>query len=191
MIQNFHFESAGLSGAYLIDPFVAHDERGYFVKDYSQQVFEEQGIPYALAEVFYTCSHKGVIRAIHFQRVKQQPKLVRCIWGRVYDVIVDLRKNSATFGVWKGFLLSEDNKKELLVPAGFGHGYLVLEQAVVSYKCAERFYGEYDDGILWNDTELGIKWPLEEIEEVILSDKDRNLQSFREFKERNKGGFVV
>ncbi len=182
MVQKFHFEPLDLDGAYLIDPFVADDERGYFVKDYSKQEFEVQGISYDLKEVFYTCSHKGVIRAIHFQRVKQQPKLVRCVWGRVYDVIVDLRKNSETFGRWKGFLLSEENKKELLVPAGFGHGYLVLEQSIVSYKCAERFYGEYDDGIIWNDKEIGIEWPLGQVEKVILSDKDKTLQSFREFK---------
>lgn len=191
MVQKFHFEPLDLDGAYLIDPFVADDERGYFVKDYSKQEFEAQGISYDLKEVFYTCSHKGVIRAIHFQRVKQQPKLVRCVWGRVYDVIVDLRRNSETFGRWKGFLLSEENKKELLVPAGFGHGYLVLEQSIVSYKCAERFYGEYDDGIIWNDKEIGIEWPLEQVEKVILSDKDKTLQNFREFKERNEGGFVV
>lgn len=191
MIQKFSFKPIDLKGAYLINPFVAEDERGCFIKDYSKEIFEQHGLEYNLQEVFYTCSHKGVIRAVHFQRVKQQPKLVRCVWGKVYDVIVDLRKNSATFGEWRGFCLSEENKRELLVPAGFGHGYLVMEESIVSYKCAEKFYGEYDDGIIWNDEELRIKWPLDEIDELILSEKDRNLQTFSQFKKNNEGGFVV
>ena len=191
MIQKFSFKPIDLEGAYLINPFVAEDERGCFIKDYSKEIFEQHGLEYNLQEVFYTCSHKGVIRAVHFQRVKQQPKLVRCVWGKVYDVIVDLRKNSATFGEWRGFCLSEENKRELLVPAGFGHGYLVMEESIVSYKCAEKFYGEYDDGIIWNDEELRIKWPLDEIDELILSEKDRNLQTFSQFKKDNEGGFVV
>ncbi len=185
MVQNFHFEKLRLEGAWTIDPFVAYDERGYFIKDYSAEAFQHAGIIHELKEVFYTNSHRGVIRAIHFQRVKQQPKLVRCVFGKIYDVIVDLRKNSPTFGQWEGFTLSEENKKELLVPAGFGHGYLVLEPSIVSYKCAERFYGEYDSGILWNDPELGISWPTGMVDEIILSEKDQKLDSFAVFKERN------
>ncbi len=191
MIRKFGFKPLDLAGAYLIEPFVADDERGYFIKDYSKEVFSQQGLDYDLKEVFYTCSHQGVIRAIHFQRVKQQPKLVRCVWGKIYDVIVDLRKDSPTFAQWRGFYLSEENKHELLIPAGFGHGYLVLEKSVVSYKCAEKFYGEYDDGIVWNDKEIGIEWPLAEVEEIILSDKDKKLQTFSQFKDSNEGGFVI
>lgn len=87
--------------------------------------------------------------------------------------------------------MSGINKKEVFVPAGFGHGYLVIKESIVSYKCAQKFYGEYDDGIIWNDPELGIEWPIEKVETIILSEKDKKLQSFKDFKEQNEGGFVV
>lgn len=188
MIQKFNFEKTEIEGLYIIDPFVAWDNRGYFIKDYSKEVFEENGITHDLKEVFYTNSHKGVIRALHFQRQKQQPKLVRCVYGKVYDVVCDLRKDSPTFKKWLGFELSEENKKELLVPSGCGHGYLVLEDSIVSYKCAEKFYGEFDDGIMYNDPDLAIDWGLDRVDEVILAQKDLNLQSFAQFME-NYGGF--
>jgi len=182
-MTSFSFEELPLKGAYLISPFYAPDIRGGFVKDYSEETFAKNGINYELKEVFYTISHKGVIRAIHFQRVKQQPKLVRCISGHVYDVIVDLRKSSPTFKQWLGFDLTGENQKEILVPAGFGHGYLVLEESIVSYKCAERFYGEYDSGIMWNDPSIGVVWPTEKLGDspIILSAKDESLMSFEQF----------
>jgi dTDP-4-dehydrorhamnose 3,5-epimerase len=191
MITPFSFKESRISGLYEITPFNADDVRGCFTKDYSKEVFEKNGINHNLEEVFYTTSHKGVIRALHFQRVKQQPKLVRCVYGHVYDVVVDLRKNSPTFKKWLGFDLNDDNRKEILVPAGCAHGYLVLEKSIVSYKCAEKFYGEYDDGIMWNDVDIGVNWPLDKIggiENVILADKDKNLQTFREFQS-TYGGF--
>ena len=191
MITPFSFKESSISGLYEITPFNADDVRGCFTKDYSKEVFEKNGITHNLEEVFYTTSHKGVIRALHFQRVKQQPKLVRCVYGHVYDVVVDLRKNSPTFKKWLGFDLNGDNRKEILVPAGCAHGYLVLEKSIVSYKCAEKFYGEYDDGIMWNDVDIGVNWPLDKvggIENVILADKDKNLQTFREFQS-TYGGF--
>lgn len=176
-----------------ITPFNADDVRGCFTKDYSKEVFEANGIHHDLMEVFYTTSYKGVIRAMHFQRVKQQPKLVRCIHGHVWDVVVDLRLDSPTFKKWLSFDLFGDRRNEILVPAGCAHGYLVLEQSIVSYKCAEKFYGEYDDGIIWNDPDLAIDWPLERIggeECLILSDKDSNLQSFAHFMDVY-GGFSL
>lgn len=184
MSQSFSFQPLEFDGAYLIKPFASQDIRGGFIKDYSKEVFAQNGINYDLKEVFYTISHKGVIRAIHFQRVKQQAKLVRCVSGKIYDVIVDLRRESPHFGQWKNFLLTGENYDELLIPEGFGHGYLVLEDAVVSYKCAEKFYSEYDDGIIWNDSDIGIDWPFEQIggvENVIISEKDMYLQAFRTF----------
>jgi dTDP-4-dehydrorhamnose 3,5-epimerase len=182
-MTSFSFEELPLKGAYLISPFYAPDIRGGFVKDYSEETFAKNGINYELKEVFYTISHKGVIRAIHFQRVKQQPKLVRCISGHVYDVIVDLRKSSPTFKQWLGFDLTGENQKEILVPAGFGHGYLVLEESIVSYKCAEKFYGEYDSGIMWDDKDINVKWPLDRLDgtELIIADKDKKLMSFKDF----------
>jgi len=184
MIKKFNFQPLSLKDAFLIEPFVATDERGGFIKDYNVDVFKSNGIEHDLKEVFYTVSKKGVIRAIHFQRIKQQAKLVRCISGKVYDVIVDLRRDSDTFMQWQGFYLTGENYRQILVPEGFGHGYVVLEDSIVSYKCAETFYGEYDDGIKWDDKDLGIQWPLNELDcEIILSDKDKNLQSFKQFIE--------
>jgi dTDP-4-dehydrorhamnose 3,5-epimerase len=187
----FGFEETEIPGLIAITPFNADDIRGSFTKDYSREVFEQQNISHELAEVFYTTSHRGVIRALHFQREIQQPKLVRCIVGRVFDVVVDLRKESPHFKKWLSFELTGDNHQEILIPVGCAHGYLVLEESIVSYKCAEKFYGEYDDGILWNDPDIGITWPLELVGgegNIILADKDKNLQSFAEFMERC-GGF--
>ena len=112
---------------------------------------------------------------------------MRCVKGRVFDVIVDLRPDSPTFKKWQGFYLSEENRHELLVPEHFAHGYLVLEDSIVSYKCGEKFYGEFDDGIMYNDPDLGVEWPFNEIggiEKLIIADKDKNLQSFNEYKEK-------
>lgn len=188
-MQIFEFEETTIPGLRKVTPFCADDVRGYLLKDYAKEIFEEHGIYHDLKEVFYTYSHKGVIRALHFQRNFQQPKLVRCVFGKVFDVVVDLRKDSPAFKKWLGFELSGENKQELLVPAGCAHGYLVLQESIVSYKCAEKFYGEYDDGILWNDSEIHIQWPLELVDhQIILADKDKKLQSFSEFME-TYGGF--
>ena len=180
----WNFEKIELDGAYKITPFFADDNRGGFIKDYSKEVFENNNIKYNLEEVFYTISKRGVIRAIHFQNINQQAKLVRCVSGKVYDVIIDLRKDSPTFMKWQGFYLTGENMVELLVPEGFGHGYLVIEDSIVSYKCNEKFCSEYDSGIKYDDVDLNIKWPYEEIggkEKIINSIKDDNLQSFKEF----------
>lgn len=184
MIQNFSFKELELKGAYLIQPFFATDERGGFIKDFNIDVFKKNGINRELKEVFYTISKKGVIRAIHFQLVKQQPKLVRCISGRVYDVIVDLRPKSETYGQWIGFDLSGDNMNTLFIPEFFGHGYLVLEDSIVSYKCGEVFYGEGDSGIMYNDPKINISWPFDKIggeNNLIISEKDLHLMSFIDY----------
>lgn len=184
MIQKFNFRELDLKGAYLIKPFCATDERGRLIKDYNIDTFRENGIDHELKEVFYTVSKRGVIRAIHFQLMKQQAKLVRCISGHVYDVIVDLRPDSQTYRQWRGFDLTGENMNMLLVPPFFGHGYLVLEDSVVSYQCAEVFYGAGDSGILYNDPDIGIQWPFEKIngiDNLIISDKDKKLMSFREY----------
>jgi dTDP-4-dehydrorhamnose 3,5-epimerase len=187
MVQKFEFKELDLKGAYLIKPFYATDERGGLVKDYNIDTFRAHGIEHELKEVFYTISKRGVIRATHFQLVKQQPKLVRCISGHIYDVIVDLRPQSETFGQWRGFHLTGENTYSLLVPSFFGHGYLVIEDSVVSYKAAEVFYSEGDSGIMYNDPDIGIEWPFEMIggmDNLIISDKDLKLMGLREYKER-------
>lgn len=184
MIQNFEFNQTDINDLIMIKPFVANDLRGSFIKDYSNEIFSQNGFKYDLKEIFYTYSHKGVIRALHFQRVKQQAKLVRCVSGKIFDVVVDLRKDSPTFRKWLGFELSNSNNIELLIPKSCAHGYLVLEEAIVSYKCDEKFYPEFDDGIIWNDPDIGVDWPLDLVEnKVILAEKDKNLQSFKHFEE--------
>ena len=189
MIQKWNFEELDLKGAYLIEPFFASDERGGLIKDYNIDVFKDHGVNHELKEVFYTISKRGVIRATHFQLIKQQPKLVRCVSGHVYDVIVDLRPDSPTYGQWRGFHLTGDNMKSLYVPAYFGHGYLVIEDSIVSYKAGEVFYGEGDSGIMYNDPDIAIEWPFDMIggkENLIISEKDKKLMSFTEYGEKVK-----
>lgn len=184
MGQKFEFHELDLKGAYLIKPLYVTDNRGGLIKDYNLEIFKEHGIDYDLKETFYTISKSGVIRALHFQEIKQQAKLVRCVKGHVYDVIVDLRKDSNTFGQWRGFHLTEENTYSLLVPEHFGHGYLVIEDSIVSYKCNEGFFAEGDSGIIWSDSDIGIGWPLDMIggpQNLIISDKDLNLQNFKKY----------
>lgn len=187
MIQEFEFQKLDLKGAYLIKPFYATDNRGGLIKDYNIDTYKEAGIDHELKETFYTINRRGVIRAIHFQLEKPQPKLMRCISGHVYHVIVDLRPESETFGQWRCFDLKGDNPICLLVPAGFGQGYFVLEDSVMSYKASEVFYSLGDAGIMYNDPDIDIVWPFELIggkDHVIISDKDLNLMSFDEYKLR-------
>lgn len=184
MIQNFEFNKCSLSGAYLIRPFYSPDERGGFIKDYNIDIFCSGEIPFKVKEIFHTISKKGVVRALHFQLQKQQAKIVRCITGKIFDVIVDLRIDSPTFGKWESFELSGENRLQLLIPQYFGHGYLVLEDSIVSYICDEIFYKEGDSGIYYNDKEIAIDWPIERIggiQNLILSEKDRTLMSFSEY----------
>lgn len=185
MISKWDFQEIDLKGAYLIRPFFASDERGGLIKDYNIDCFREHGLDHELKEVFYTISKRGVIRATHFQLIKQQAKLVRCVSGHVYDVIVDLRPDSLTYGHWRGFHLTGKNMNSLYVPKYFGHGYLVIEDSIVSYKAGEVFYGEGDSGIMYNDPNIGIEWPFELIggkENLIISEKDKNLMSLCDYE---------
>lgn len=184
MVKKFEFEELSLKGAFKISPFISQDERGGFIKDYNIETFKLNGINHELKEVFYTISNRGVIRATHFQLVKQQAKLVRCVSGHVYDVIVDLRPGSPTLGKWLGFHLTGANSVSLYVPHYFGHGYLVIEDSIVSYKCDEVFYGEGDSGIMYDDATISIEWPFDLIggkQKLIISEKDKNLMSFNDY----------
>lgn len=189
MIQKFEFKNLELGGAYLIKPFYAVDDRGNFIKEFEYTLFEQNGIKYDIKEIFYSKSRKGTIRGLHFQYDRLQTKLVRCISGRIYDVIVDLRKESPTYRQWLGFYLDDNNNNILYVPRGFAHGFMAIEDnSIVSYKCDEEFYPEGDSGIRWDDEELSIEWPLELIgtkKDVIISKKDSNLQSFKMFERGN------
>lgn len=185
MLQRFEFLETKLKGLKEINVFFTDDNRGYLTKDFEKDIYLESGVTMDLQECFYTKSFKGVIRANHFQVIKPQKKLIRVVYGEVYDVVADLREGSETFGQWQGFYLSEENRKALFIPEGFSHGYLVLSDfSIVSYKCEGKFYGEYDSGITWNDSDLGIDWPIEKVNNIIISEKDKNLLSLKEFKEQ-------
>lgn len=187
MIQKFDFQELDLEGAYVIKPFYATDERGSLIKDYNIDTFKAAGIHHELKETFYTISKRGVIRAIHFQLEKPQPKLMRCISGRVFYVIVDLRPESDTFGQYRSMELSGDDPTCILCPAGFGQGYLVLEDSVMSYKASEVFYGPGDAGIIYNDPDIEIEWPFDLIggkDKLVISEKDLQLRNFEEYKEK-------
>lgn len=187
MIQKFAFQELDLKGAYIIKPFLATDERGGLIKDYNIETFKENGINYELKETFYTISKRGVIRSTHFQLFKPQPKLMRCISGRVFYVLVDLRPQSDTFGQYRQMHLSGNDPTSILCPAGFGQGYLVIEDSIMSYKASEVFYGPGDSGIMYNDSDIGIEWPMELIggeRNLIISEKDKQLMSFKEYQKK-------
>lgn len=184
MVQKFDFQEMDFKGAYIIKPFYAMDNRGGLIKDYNIDTFKAAGINYELKETFYTISKRGVIRSTHFQLTKPQPKLMKCISGRVYYVIVDLTPGSQTYGQYRHMELSDDNQVCILCPAGFGQGYLAIEDSIMSYKASEVFYDKGDSGIMYNDPDIGIEWPFDLIggkKNLIISEKDLNLMSFKEY----------
>lgn len=189
-IQKFEFQSTEIEGAFLITPFSFDDNRGYFAKNFEKEVYKATGFHREIAEEFETYSFHNVIRGLHFQSRYPQDKIVRCVDGDIFDVIVDLRKTSKTFGQWRGFLLTSVNRQSLLIPHGCAHGFLVQStNALVSYVCAGKYYIEYDTGILWKDTTLSIDWPIDNQCDVIISTKDENLQSYDQFIQAH-GGFL-
>jgi len=168
----------GIQGLTLIEPKVHGDERGYFMESYNYRDFAEAGIDCAFVQDNQSSSKKGVLRGLHYQIEHPQAKLVRVIRGEVFDAAVDLREGSATFGKWFGVRLSEENKKQFFVPAGFAHGYLVLsDYAEFCYKVTDFYHPGDEGGLLWNDPEIGIEWPVPEgmtLDEIQLLERDRN-----------------
>lgn len=152
--------AGGIEGLCVIEPAVHGDSRGYFVETYNQRDMEEAGINIVFVQDNQSCSTKGVLRGLHFQKQYPQTKLVRVIKGRVFDVAVDLRKNSETYGKWYGVELTEENKKQFLIPKGFAHGFLVLSDvAEFCYKCDDFYHPNDEGGLAWNDPKIGIEWP--------------------------------
>lgn len=187
-MEDFKFENTSIAGLKLIYPFFAPDERGYFMKTYERNIFMENGIDMGNAEDMTSYSKRGVLRGLHFQTKYSQDKLIRVYYGEVYDVAVDLRKDSPTFGKWEGFYLSGKNKLGLYIPSGFAHGYLALtEEVIFSYRCGQPYAPSYDSGIVWNDKDLGVEWPIDNEQNLIISSKDQGLQTFSEFKIKSKG----
>jgi dTDP-4-dehydrorhamnose 3,5-epimerase len=176
------FIETSLKGAWLIKPKVFRDERGFFLESYSEKVFAENGIDAKFVQDNHSLSvKKGVLRGLHFQLPpNEQAKLVRVTRGKVLDVIVDIRKNSPTFGKWESFELTSENFEMLFIPRGFAHAFLTLEDNTEFMYKVDGFYApESDSGIIWNDPDLNISWP---IKEPILSEKDSKLQNFKIFK---------
>lgn len=151
----------GIEGLCVITPAVHGDNRGYFMETYSQRDMEEAGLDMTFVQDNQSMSTKGVLRGLHFQKKYPQTKLVRVIKGSVFDVAVDLRRSSKTYGQWYGVLLTEENKKQFLIPRGFAHGFLVLSDvAEFCYKCDDFYHPNDEGGMAWNDPELGIVWPM-------------------------------
>lgn len=151
----------GIEGLCVITPTVHGDSRGYFVETYNQRDMEAAGFDITFVQDNQSMSTKGVLRGLHFQKQYPQAKLVRVIKGSVFDVAVDLRKNSLTYGKWHGELLTEENKKQFLIPRGFAHGFLVLsDTAEFCYKCDDFYHPNDEGGMAWNDPNIGIKWPM-------------------------------
>ena len=185
-MDKFKFIKTTIEGVYIIEPTIFGDNRGYFMESYSKIEFDKAGLNMNFVQDNQSKSKKGVLRGLHFQTKYAQGKLVRVVEGEVFDVAVDLRENSPTFGKWEGAILSEENKKQFYIPEGFAHGFLVLsETATFQYKCTNYYAPEYEGGILWNDPKIGIKWPLDNIEEVLLSEKDKGQQNLEEFISKN------
>lgn len=150
----------GIEGLCVIEPAVHGDNRGYFMETYSQRDMEENGIDIVFVQDNQSMSTKGVLRGLHFQKQYPQTKLVRAIKGSVFDVAVDLRADSKTYGKWYGVELTEENKKQFLIPKGFAHGFLVLSEiAEFCYKCDDFYHANDEGGLAWNDPEIGIEWP--------------------------------
>ena len=176
-------ETCEIEGLKIITPLVFGDERGYFMETYSKRDFEKIGIPYEFVQDNQSASKKGVLRGLHFQNNYPQDKLVRVLKGEVFDVAVDLRKGSATFGKWYGVVLSEENKKQFFVPKGFAHGFMVIsDYAEFAYKCTDFYHPEDEGGIMFNDPDLGVEWPYKDESELTLSEKDTKRSSFAEYK---------
>ena len=173
-------KETALPGLLLIEVDCFGDQRGFFMETWQKERYKSFGIEEEFVQDNLSYSEHGVLRGLHFQNPQGQGKLVYVIRGEVYDVVVDIRKGSSTFGKWEGHYLSGENRRQLYVPEGFAHGFCVTgKKALFAYKCSDYYNRETEKGIIWNDPDLGIKWP---IEKPVLSDKDRELSLLKNVK---------
>lgn len=180
----------GIAGLKVIEPAVFGDARGYFMETYNYNDFAEAGIDCTFVQDNQSASRKGVLRGLHFQINYPQDKLVRVVRGQVFDVAVDLREGSGTFGKWFGVTLSEENKKQFFIPKGFAHGFVVLsDYAEFCYKVTDFYHPNDEGGLLWKDSGIGVQWPMPEgmtEEDLILSDKDKVWGGIEEYISNKK-----
>lgn len=180
---NFKFVNTEIKGVYIVETKVFGDNRGYFMETYNYNDFKEAGLDMEFVQDNQSKSTKGVLRGLHFQKKHSQGKLVRVTRGKVFDVGVDLRDGSETYGKWVGVVLSEENKKQFYLPKGFAHGFVVLsDEAEFCYKCTDFYHPEDEGGLIWNDPDIGIKWPLDGIDNIIFSDKDKLWPRLKDLK---------
>ncbi|MCI8501688.1 MAG: dTDP-4-dehydrorhamnose 3,5-epimerase [Oscillospiraceae bacterium] len=178
----FQFQKTEIDGLYVIEPTVFGDDRGYFMETYNYNEFKEAGLGMTFVQDNESKSRRGVLRGLHFQTRNPQGKLVRVIEGEVFDVAVDLREGSKTFGKWYGVTLNTENKRQFYIPEGFAHGFVVLsDEAKFVYKCTNFYDPSSEGGLLWNDPEIGIEWPVTDDMEILLSEKDRKQPTLREY----------
>ncbi len=179
-----------IEGLYEIEPTVFGDARGYFMETYNYQDFKEAGIDVQFVQDNQSASKKGVLRGLHFQIRYPQDKLVRVLRGEVFDVAVDLRKGSKTYGKWHGVRLSAENKKQFFIPKDFAHGFLVLsEEAEFAYKCTDFYHPDDEGGLLYNDPDIGVEWPVPEGTELIMTDKDKKWGGIRAYTRQYRADF--
>ena len=170
-----------IEGLYVIEPTVFKDERGYFVETYNQNDMKEAGLDMVFVQDNQSMSTRGVLRGLHFQKQFPQGKLVRVVRGKVFDVAVDLRSDSKTYGKWFGVELSAENMKQFYIPEGFAHGFLVLsDEAEFCYKCTDFYHPGDEGGLAWNDPEIGVGWTLEEGVDLIISEKDQKWKGLKD-----------
>ena len=175
---------APIDGLYIIEPAVHGDSRGYFMETYNYNDFKAAGIDAVFVQDNQSASKKGVLRGLHFQIQYPQDKLVRVIRGEVFDVAVDLRRGSKTYGRWHGVKLSEENKKQFFIPKDFAHGFVVLsDYAEFAYKCTDFYHPNDEGGLIYNDPDIGIDWPVPDDMELIMAEKDRQWGGIRAFTE--------
>jgi dTDP-4-dehydrorhamnose 3,5-epimerase len=178
----------GIKGLNIIEPKVFGDRRGYFMETYNENDMKANGMDYVFVQDNQSASSKGVLRGLHFQIKYPQDKLVRVVNGAVYDVAVDLRPGSETFGKWAGVLLTAENKKQFMIPKNFAHGFICLsDEAEFCYKVTDFYHPNDEGGIMWNDPDLGVEWPMPEgmtAADLNLSDKDKVNWSYKEFLEK-------
>lgn len=174
-------EQTSLPGVLVVQPRVFGDQRGFFLETFHQEKYQKAGIDRNFVQDNHSHSRKGTLRGFHYQLPHPQAKLITVVRGEIFDVAVDIRKGSPTFGKWFGIHLSEENKRQLFIPEGFAHGFLVLSQDTdVTYKCSELYFQEDEHGVIWSDPQIGVEWPAQD---PILSDKDKNFSRLSEIPE--------